>query len=85
MNTKRPYLKNKTSILALCQELHMSMNGSSEPFAKDALTEASLFLSTVLKHWKDRAARHWQYDDAVKDLIVSTLHEVIHLECEEDL
>ena len=63
-------------LLQICQDMHMSITGSSDPLPQDKYNRYKNILLTAVNKWQPNTSHWCGYDGAVYALICATLDEV---------
>jgi len=71
-----PNYPQYTDIVSVCQGLHSSVIGASEPYPLTEHVQKAAFLRCCLETWEDQGGLSAIYDQAIQRLIEATLDEV---------
>lgn len=62
----------------ICEQLHMSGNGSADPMFADERAEMVAYLEKRLSNWHSTTPRAFGFDTSMKELVRATLAEELH-------
>lgn len=69
---------NCKGLFTICQDIHMSMTGAGEFLSLDSLNKYYTWITYKIEHWQDYLLSSTMiYDNAVKQVVLVTLHELV--------